>query len=74
MFKKATELSILCGGETSVIIFSEHRKLFSCDQPDIDQVLDRYLAETEWVPNNFPSLIKNNIENQLAKKKNMQNL
>ncbi|KAJ6316075.1 hypothetical protein OIU78_019370 [Salix suchowensis] len=38
-------------------------------QPDVDQVLDRYLAETERVSNNFPSLIKNNIENQLANKK-----
>ncbi|KAJ6303490.1 hypothetical protein OIU77_017381 [Salix suchowensis] len=42
--------------------------LFSCGQPDVDQVLDRYLAETERVPNNFPSLIKNNVENQLANK------
>ncbi|KAJ6303491.1 hypothetical protein OIU77_017381 [Salix suchowensis] len=47
---------------------NEHRKLFSCGQPDVDQVLDRYLAETERVPNNFPSLIKNNVENQLANK------
>ncbi|KAJ6755724.1 MADS BOX PROTEIN [Salix purpurea] len=68
LFKKATELSTLCGAETAVIIFSEHRKLFSCGQPDVDQVLDRYLAETERVPNNFPSLIKNNVENQLANK------
>ncbi|KAB5520033.1 hypothetical protein DKX38_024352 [Salix brachista] len=36
--------------------------------PYVDQVLDRYLAETERVPNNFPSLIKNNVENQLANK------
>ncbi|KAJ6303489.1 hypothetical protein OIU77_017380 [Salix suchowensis] len=69
MFKKATELSTLYGVETTVIILSEQRKLFSCSQPDVDQVLDRYLAETERVSNNFPSLIKNNIENQLANKK-----
>ncbi|KAJ6778117.1 BOX PROTEIN putative-RELATED [Salix koriyanagi] len=69
MFKKAKELSTLYGVETAVIILSEQRKLFSCSQPDVDQVLDRYLAETERVSNNFPSLIKNNIENQLANKK-----
>ncbi|KAJ6778115.1 MADS BOX PROTEIN [Salix koriyanagi] len=60
LFKKATELSTLCGAETAVIIFSEHRKLFSCGQPDVDQ---------NGSLTTFPSLIKNNIvENQLANK------
>ncbi|KAJ6865309.1 hypothetical protein NC651_035782 [Populus alba x Populus x berolinensis] len=68
LFKKATELSTLCGAETAVIIFSEHRKLFSCGQPDVDKVLDRYLAETERVPDNFPPVTNKNTESQLANK------
>ncbi|OAY23673.1 agamous-like MADS-box protein AGL62 [Manihot esculenta] len=47
MFKKATELSTLCGAEVAVILFSEHGKAFSCGNPNMDKVLDRYLAETE---------------------------
>ncbi|KAG6744261.1 hypothetical protein POTOM_052977 [Populus tomentosa] len=68
LFKKATELSTLCGAETAVIVFSEHRKLFSCGQPDVDKVLDRYLDETERVPDNFPPATNKNIESQLANK------
>nr|TKR90241.1 hypothetical protein D5086_0000236210 [Populus alba] len=69
LFKKATELSTLCGAETAVIVFSEHQKLFSCGQPDVDKVLDRYLAETERViPDNFPPVTSKNIESQLANK------
>jgi hypothetical protein len=68
LFKKATELSTLCGAEIAVIVFSEHRKLFSCGQPDVDKVLDRYLAETERVPNSFPAVTNNSIESQLANK------
>jgi hypothetical protein len=68
LFKKATELSTLCGAETAVIVFSEHRKLFSCGQPDVDKVLDRYLVETEKVPSNFPPVTNNNTESQLDNK------
>jgi hypothetical protein len=68
LFKKATELSTLCGAETAVIVFSEHRKLFSCGQPDVDKVLDRYLAETEKVTTNFPPVTNNNTESQLDNK------
>ncbi|KAH8484887.1 hypothetical protein Peur_071418 [Populus x canadensis] len=35
---------------------------------DVDKVLDRYLAETERVPSNFPPVTNNNTESQLANK------
>ncbi|KDP40639.1 hypothetical protein JCGZ_24638 [Jatropha curcas] len=47
IFKKATELSTLCGADVAVILFSEHGKVFSFGNPDVDKVLDRYIAETE---------------------------
>ncbi|EEF28377.1 mads box protein, putative [Ricinus communis] len=47
IFKKATELSTLCGAEIAVVLFSGHGKVFSCGNPDVDEVIDRYLAETE---------------------------
>ncbi|XP_021639354.1 agamous-like MADS-box protein AGL61 [Hevea brasiliensis] len=47
IFKKATELSTLCGADVAVILFSEHGKVFSCGNPNVEKVLDRYLAEKE---------------------------
>ncbi|CAN0877783.1 Agamous-like MADS-box protein AGL62 [Linum grandiflorum] len=42
LFKKATELSTLCGAQVAVILFSQHHKVFSCGRPDVDSVLRRY--------------------------------
>ncbi|KAG8643176.1 hypothetical protein MANES_11G013501v8 [Manihot esculenta] len=47
IFKKATELSTLCGADVAVILFSEHGKVFSYGNPNVEKVLDQYLAETE---------------------------
>ncbi|CAI0418883.1 unnamed protein product [Linum tenue] len=42
LFKKATELSTLCGSQLAVILFSQHHKVFSCGRPDVDSVLRRF--------------------------------
>ncbi|KDP40295.1 hypothetical protein JCGZ_02293 [Jatropha curcas] len=52
IFRKATELSTLCGADVAVILFSEHGKVFSFGNPDVDEVLDRYIAEIEEIDNN----------------------
>ncbi|CAI0419299.1 unnamed protein product [Linum tenue] len=39
LFKKATELSTLCGSQLAVILFSQHHKVFSCGRPDVDSLL-----------------------------------
>ncbi|CAN0876509.1 Agamous-like MADS-box protein AGL62 [Linum grandiflorum] len=42
LFKKATELSTLCGAQVAIILFSQHHRVFSCARPDLDSVLNRY--------------------------------
>ncbi|XP_074589039.1 agamous-like MADS-box protein AGL29 [Curcuma longa] len=44
LFKKASELSILCGAEISVVVFSPAGKVFSFGHPSVDCVVDRFLA------------------------------
>lgn len=43
LFKKATELSILCGAEMALVVFSPAGKPFTFGHPSVDLVADRYL-------------------------------
>ncbi|CAJ2671719.1 unnamed protein product [Trifolium pratense] len=44
LFKKASELSTLCGANVALIIFSPSGKAFSFGHPNVDTVIDRYLS------------------------------
>ncbi|XP_074587702.1 agamous-like MADS-box protein AGL61 [Curcuma longa] len=44
LFKKASELSILCGAEIGVVVFSPAGKVFSFGHPSVDAVVDRFLV------------------------------
>ncbi|XP_024398543.1 agamous-like MADS-box protein AGL61 [Physcomitrium patens] len=44
LIKKASELSILCGSEVGVIVFSQAGKAFSFGHPSIDYVIDKTLS------------------------------
>ncbi|CAN1285850.1 Agamous-like MADS-box protein AGL61 [Linum perenne] len=46
LFKKATELSTLCGAQVAIILFSQQNKVFSCGRPDVDSVLNRLGEKT----------------------------
>ncbi|KAK6945929.1 Transcription factor, MADS-box [Dillenia turbinata] len=41
LFKKASELCILCGAEVSIIIFSPGKKVYSFGHPCVDTVINR---------------------------------
>ncbi|KAF5178871.1 Agamous-like mads-box protein [Thalictrum thalictroides] len=43
VFKKASELSTLCGAQTAVVVFSPGDRPFSFGQPSVGAVVDRYL-------------------------------
>lgn len=43
LFKKASELSILCGAEIAVLVFSQAGKVFSFGHPNVDYVIDKHL-------------------------------
>ncbi|KAJ3672557.1 hypothetical protein LUZ60_007278 [Juncus effusus] len=43
LFKKASELSTLCGAEIGIVVFSQAGKAFSFGHPSVDAVADRFL-------------------------------
>ncbi|MCL7035071.1 hypothetical protein MKW94_021947 [Papaver nudicaule] len=43
LFKKASELSVLCGAQVALILFSPAGKPFSCGHPTPDHIIDRFL-------------------------------
>ncbi|OWM64771.1 agamous-like MADS-box protein AGL61 [Punica granatum] len=44
LFKKASELCTLCGVEITILVFSPASKAFSFGHPEVDSILDRFLA------------------------------
>ncbi|CAO2837613.1 unnamed protein product [Amaranthus hypochondriacus] len=42
LFKKANEISTLCGAEVAIIVFSPGGKAFSFGQPSVEKVLQQY--------------------------------
>lgn len=45
VFKKASELSILCGVEIAIIVFSPGKKVFSFGHPSVETIVDRFLTQ-----------------------------
>lgn len=50
LFKKASELSILCGAEVAAVVFSPAGKAFSFGHPSVESLLDRFLASSSSSP------------------------
>ncbi|KAK4438013.1 Agamous-like MADS-box protein [Sesamum alatum] len=44
LFKKASELCILCGAEIAIVVFSPGKKVFSFGHPNVESIVERYLA------------------------------
>ncbi|KAK7266217.1 hypothetical protein RIF29_18859 [Crotalaria pallida] len=42
LFKKASELSTLCGAEVALVVFSPSEKAYSFGHPNVEAVIDRY--------------------------------
>ncbi|GFZ16939.1 AGAMOUS-like 61 [Actinidia rufa] len=58
LFKKASELSILCGAEVAIIVFSPGSKAFSFGHPSVDAVIDRFLTGNQVPPNVTNQLVE----------------
>ncbi|XP_015082426.1 agamous-like MADS-box protein AGL62 [Solanum pennellii] len=52
LFKKASELCILCGAEIVIVIFSPGDKVFSFGHPSVGTLVDRFLGRDLPPPNN----------------------
>ena len=45
LFKKANELSILCGAEVAIVVFSPGNNPYSFGHPSVDVVADKFLKQ-----------------------------
>ncbi|XP_019189899.1 PREDICTED: agamous-like MADS-box protein AGL61 [Ipomoea nil] len=61
LFKKASELCILCGVEVAIIVFSPAGKVFSFGHPNVELIIDRFLSL-----NQHPLTSSNNATFQLV--------
>ncbi|KAL8028010.1 hypothetical protein ABFX02_14G133600 [Erythranthe guttata] len=52
LFKKASELCTLCGVEIAIIVFSPAGKVFSFGHPNVESIVDRFLARNSATNNN----------------------
>ncbi|KAG6525767.1 agamous-like MADS-box protein AGL61 [Zingiber officinale] len=46
VFKKASELSVLCGAEIAVLAFSPSSKPFSYGHPSVESILERFFGSS----------------------------
>ncbi|KAK3140395.1 hypothetical protein QOZ80_5AG0400310 [Eleusine coracana subsp. coracana] len=46
LFKKASELSTLCGADVAAVVFSPAGKAFSFGHPSVESILERFLASS----------------------------
>lgn len=53
LFKKASELSTLCGIEIAIIVFSPANKVFSFGHPNVESIVHKFL--TQHSPSDDPS-------------------
>ncbi|KAJ6690425.1 hypothetical protein OIU85_006666 [Salix viminalis] len=59
LFKKASELSTLCGADIAMIVFSPAQKAFSFGHPDVDSITRRFLSGSPSPPSSgLPQLIE----------------
>jgi hypothetical protein len=63
LIKKASELSILCGSEVGIIVFSQAGKAFSFGHPCIDYVIDKVMKRPVSVDKEKIELIQR-LENE----------
>ncbi|KAJ4748379.1 Agamous-like MADS-box protein AGL61 [Rhynchospora pubera] len=54
LFKKAHELSVLCGVHLAVVVFSPAKKPFSFGHPSVPQVIERFLASQSSNKSDLP--------------------
>ncbi|KAE8808206.1 Agamous-like MADS-box protein AGL62 [Hordeum vulgare] len=49
LFKKVSELAVLCGAEVAAVVFSPAGKAFSFGHPSVEAILDRFLPSAAQV-------------------------
>nr|GLL19883.1 agamous-like MADS-box protein AGL61 [Ipomoea trifida] len=57
LFKKASEMSTLCGTEIAMVVFSPSGKAFTFSNPDLNTVLTKYFVQNPTTEANIPELL-----------------
>uniref|UniRef100_A0A3Q7EF88 MADS-box domain-containing protein n=1 Tax=Solanum lycopersicum TaxID=4081 RepID=A0A3Q7EF88_SOLLC len=57
LFKKASELSTLCGADVSIVVYSPTNKLYSFWHALVKSIVERFLEEDLTPGNNDPNPI-----------------
>ncbi|PHU12026.1 hypothetical protein BC332_18956, partial [Capsicum chinense] len=52
LFKKTSELCMLCGVEIVIVVFSPSKKVYSFGHPSVELLVDRFLGRNLPPPNN----------------------
>ncbi|XP_004229068.1 agamous-like MADS-box protein AGL62 [Solanum lycopersicum] len=45
LFKKASELSNLCGANVAIVAFSPSNKVYACGHPSLESIVDKFIGE-----------------------------
>ena len=56
LFKKASDLSTLCGVEIAIVVFSPGKRVFSFGHPNVEQIFDKFLDAQNPSPTKSTSL------------------
>lgn len=70
LFKKASELSTLCGLEMALIVFSPTKKVYSFGHPSVQHILDRFLHQNP--PSPFTSQLVQHYRNAKIQELNVK--
>ncbi|KAL6494639.1 hypothetical protein OROGR_031439 [Orobanche gracilis] len=72
LFKKASELCTLCGVEIAIIVFSPAGKVFSFGHPNVEPIVDRFLARNKAQNTNDPFRLIEAQRNASLRELNLQ--
>ncbi|KAJ4953161.1 hypothetical protein NE237_029993 [Protea cynaroides] len=61
VFKKASELSTLCGAEVAIVVFSQNGKVYSFGHPHVNLIVDKFLFQ-KILPGETVSEVRNRIQ------------
>ncbi|KAJ4950661.1 hypothetical protein NE237_027493 [Protea cynaroides] len=57
LFKKASELSTLCGAEVAIVVFSQNGKVYSFGHPHVNSIVDKYLIQRTFPEGTVPEIV-----------------
>lgn len=68
LFKKASELSLLCGAEVGVVAFSPGKMVYSFGHPSVESIIEKFLnGDTSAAPTGAgQTIIEANRDNQIG--------